>query len=187
MLDQDKNYFFLPSLSCHPSCRVKRIHAGRDFSGGSVVKTLRAPTAGGTSSILVRELRSRMPSSQKKKKKSTQAPVDSKWHPPRQWKRQNSVLHRPSRAVRCDLGLEMRVSYEYIKMVGMEAWRGPFRSFHKRFISLSLLRNTCSEEAHTVAHLFTQWGFWTVFQALVYSLWEKMVNEVNKSPCPHRA
>lgn len=155
MLDQDKNYFFLPSLSCHPSCRVKRIHAGRDFPGGSVLKTLGVPTAGGTSLILVRELRSCMPSSPKKKK-STQAPVDSKWHPPPQWKRQYSVLHRPSRAVRCDLGLELQGSYEYIKMVGMEAWRGAFRSFHKRFISLSLLRNTCSEEAHSLAHLLTQ-------------------------------
>lgn len=45
----------------------------------------------------------------------------------------------------------------------------------KRFFNLPRLMNTCSEEAHSLAHLLTQWGFWmaTVFQAFVYSLWEK--------------
>lgn len=42
--------------------------------------------------------------------------------------------------------------------------------------------NPCSEKVHSLAHLFTQRGFWmaTVFQAFVYSLWEKMFNKVKK-------
>lgn len=52
---------------------------------------------------------------------------------------------------------------------------GELSGHSNKFFSLPHLSNMCSEKAHSLAHLFTQWGFWmaTVFQAFVYSLWEK--------------